>query len=91
VVNFWKKILKSQVSCKPVQREPRYFMRTEERTDITKLIVAFRTSANAPKDCTFSLRILKDDEMGRRKRNAYKVLVRKPEEKLLEDLDSDGG
>jgi hypothetical protein len=40
--------LKHQVLSKSVQWEPSYFMRTDGRTGMTKQIVAFRNSANAP-------------------------------------------
>ena len=44
----FSKILKYQISWKSVQWEPSS-MPTDERTDITNLIVAFRNFANAPK------------------------------------------
>jgi hypothetical protein len=44
------KELKYQVSSKSIQWEPSYSMRTGGRTDMTKLIVAFRNFANAPKN-----------------------------------------
>ena len=40
----------NQISSKSTQREQRFSMRTNEQTDNTKLIVAFRNSANAPKN-----------------------------------------
>ena len=43
----FQKKLKYQISSKSVQWEPSCSM----RTDMTKLIVAFRNSANAPKNC----------------------------------------
>jgi hypothetical protein len=43
------KILKYQISWKPVQRKPSCSMRTDRRTNMKKLIVAFRNFANAPK------------------------------------------
>jgi hypothetical protein len=46
------KILKCKTSRKSGQWEPRYSMRTEERTDMTKVLVAFRNSANSPKEET---------------------------------------
>jgi hypothetical protein len=49
--NFLK-ILKYQTLWKSGQWEPRYFMRTDERTDMTKVLVAFRNSANSPKEET---------------------------------------
>jgi hypothetical protein len=39
-----------QISSKSVQWEPSCFMRTDGRTDMTKLMVAFRYFANAPKE-----------------------------------------
>jgi hypothetical protein len=46
---FFRKILNFQISWKPVQWEPSCSMRKDRRRDITKLIVAFRYFANAPK------------------------------------------
>jgi hypothetical protein len=46
--NF-QKILKYQISWKPMQWEPSCSKRTERETEMTKLIVAFRNSANEPK------------------------------------------
>jgi len=49
---FWadfRKILKYQIWWKPVQRKPSCSMWADGRTDMTKLIVAFRNFANAPK------------------------------------------
>jgi hypothetical protein len=43
-----RKILKYQISWKSVQREPCCSMRTDGRADMTMLIVAFRSFANAP-------------------------------------------
>ena len=43
------KLLKYEISLKPVQWEPNCSMRTARRTDMTKLIVAFRNFAKAPK------------------------------------------
>ena len=40
------------MSSKYVQWEPRYSMWTDKGIDITKLIVAFRTFAKAPKNET---------------------------------------
>jgi len=48
-----RKILKYQISCKSAQWEPSCSMRTDRRTDITKLLDAFRNFANAPKNFTF--------------------------------------
>jgi len=42
------KILKHQISWKSVQLEPSCSMRTDGRTDMTKLIVAFRNCASVP-------------------------------------------
>jgi len=46
----FRKILKYQISWIFVQWEPSRSVRTDERTDGTKLIVAFRNFANAPKN-----------------------------------------
>jgi hypothetical protein len=43
------KILKYKISWKSFQWEPSCSMWTDRRTDMTKLIVAFRNFANAPK------------------------------------------
>ena len=48
-----RKILKYRISSKFVQWEPSCFMRTGGQTDVTKLIVTFRSFANAPKNDTF--------------------------------------
>jgi len=45
---FWK-ILECRISCKSVQWEPSCSVRSDGRTDMTKLIVAFHNFANAPK------------------------------------------
>ena len=42
------KVLKYQIPWKSVQWEPIFSMWTDGRTDMTKLIVAFRNLANAP-------------------------------------------
>jgi hypothetical protein len=46
----FRKILKYQNLWKSVQLEPSLSMRTDGQTDMTKLIVAFRNFANAPKN-----------------------------------------
>ena len=46
---FFRKILKIENFMKIRQREPCSSMRTDRRTDMTKLIVAFCSCANAPK------------------------------------------
>ena len=56
--DFRKKSKKYQVSSNPVQWESGCSIRTDVRTDMTKLIVAFRDSANAPKNswwCEFEV------------------------------------
>jgi hypothetical protein len=45
-----RKKLKHQVSSKSVQWEPNWSLWTDGQTDMTKLIVAFRNFANAPKN-----------------------------------------
>jgi len=54
-LQVFRKILKYRISWKSAQWEPSCSMqadgRTEERTDVTQLIVAFRNFANAPKKC----------------------------------------
>ena len=47
---IFRKILKYQISWKFVQRDASCSMRTDWRTDMKKLIVAFRNFANAPKN-----------------------------------------
>jgi hypothetical protein len=52
--NFWtdfQKILTYKVLRKSVQWEPSCSMRTDRRTDMAKLIVAFLNFVNAPKKC----------------------------------------
>ena len=44
------KMLNHIISRKSVQWEPRCSMQTDEQTDTTKLTVAFRNFANAPKN-----------------------------------------
>jgi hypothetical protein len=44
----FRKILKYQISWKSVQWELSCSMRTDRRTDMTKLIVAYWNFANAP-------------------------------------------
>ena len=46
---IFEKRLGYQVYSKSVQWEPSCCMRTDGRTNVTKLIVAFRILANAPK------------------------------------------
>ena len=47
--DFWK-IHKYQISWKPFLWESNFSMQKDWRTDMTKLIVAFRNFANAPKN-----------------------------------------
>jgi len=42
---------KFKISWKSVEWEPSCFMQTGGRTDMTKLIVAFRNYSKAPKNC----------------------------------------
>jgi hypothetical protein len=46
---IFEKKLQYQISSKSVQWEPSCSMRTDKQTDMTKLIVAFRNFAKAPK------------------------------------------
>ena len=46
-----EKILKYQISWISVQWDSSCFMRTDRRTDMTKLIVALRNFAKVPKNC----------------------------------------
>jgi hypothetical protein len=52
LANF-RKILKYRISWKYIQWERRCSMWTDGQTDMTKLIVAFRNFANAPKNSPF--------------------------------------
>ena len=45
----FRKTPKYLISCKSVQRKPSCSMRTERKTDMTKPVVTFRSSAVAPK------------------------------------------
>ena len=47
---IFKKIFKYQISWKSVQWEPSCFTGTDWQIEMTKLIVAFHNSANAPKN-----------------------------------------
>jgi hypothetical protein len=52
---FWtdfRKMLKYQISWKSVQWKENCSVRTDEQTDITEAIVAFRNFAKAPKNCS---------------------------------------
>jgi len=49
---IFRKILKYQISLKSVQLAPSCFMRTDRRTDMRKLIIAFRKFAKAPKNAS---------------------------------------
>jgi hypothetical protein len=46
-----RKVLRYQISWKPVYWEQSCSMRTDGRKDTTKLIVAFRNFVNAPEIC----------------------------------------
>ena len=48
----FRKILKYKISCNSVQWEPSCSMQTGRRTDMTKLVVAYRNFAKAPKTLT---------------------------------------
>jgi hypothetical protein len=52
-IEFWgqvfEKYLKCKISGKSVHWEPSYSMWTDRRTDMTKLVVAFRSFVKAPK------------------------------------------
>ena len=52
--NF-RKIPKYQISLKSVQCEPSCSVRTDRRTDMTKLIIAFHNFANAPEKMWYIL------------------------------------
>ena len=52
----FRKMLKYKISCKSAQWAQSCFMRTDGRTDMTKLIVAFRNFANTPKN-VYSLNV----------------------------------
>ena len=54
----FRRRLKYQISWKSVQWEPSCSMRTDGRTDMTKLIVAFRNFANAHKNKTYRAGLL---------------------------------
>jgi hypothetical protein len=49
----FQKIQKYKISWKCIQREPSCSVRTDGRTDMMKLIAAFRNFANAPKNDTW--------------------------------------
>ena len=53
----YRKILEYKISRKSVQRQPFCSTRTDRRTDMTKLIVAFRDFANAPKNTADEYRV----------------------------------
>ena len=50
---YFRELLKHNISWKSVQWEPSCSMRTDGRTDMTKLIVAFQNCTNAPKNRTW--------------------------------------
>jgi len=47
---YFVKILKCQISWKSIQWQPSFSLRTDEQTDMTKLIVTSRNSAKAPQN-----------------------------------------
>ena len=49
-LEFSLHIFEKQISSKSVQWEPSYSMRIDRQTDMTKVIVAFRSFAKAPDD-----------------------------------------
>jgi len=51
----FRKTLKCQISWKSTQQKPSYATRTDGRTDMTKLIVTFRSFTNSPKITTAML------------------------------------
>jgi hypothetical protein len=58
---------------------------------MTKLIFAFRSSANATEDSTFYLRIFKEDERGGAREMYTNFGTETRFKDSFEDLDSDGG
>jgi hypothetical protein len=50
VLTDFRKILEYKISSRSFQWEPSYSTRADGRTDMTKLVVAFRNFANAPKN-----------------------------------------
>jgi len=50
---YFRKIFKYHISLLFLQWEPRYSVRTERKTDMTKLIVHFFNSANVHKECIY--------------------------------------
>jgi hypothetical protein len=69
---YFRKILKYQISWKSVKSEPSCSVRTDGRTDKTKLIVAFRNFANAPNITRFQI-ALNDRRRKGIVRNNYKT------------------
>ena len=53
----FRKIFNTQIPLKSVQWEPNCSMRTDRRTDMTKLIVAFRSFAKTPKKHNTALKM----------------------------------
>jgi hypothetical protein len=54
---YFRKILKYKISWKSVQLEPSCSMRTDRRTNVTNVTVAFRNIANAPNTRTLNTRL----------------------------------
>ena len=62
--NAFRKILKYPNFIKSVQWEYSYSMRTDRRTNMTKLIVAFRNLAHAPTTARHTFYVTLSSELG---------------------------